>query len=206
MVDRRDQRPACRRRSGQPVPDRRRLCRDAQRTCSSASARASSLRPAASPHAFAKATVGKQLGDPKMPEGDTIYRAARSLNKALAGHVVTKFDTAYAHLSRVDDDTPIAGRTIERCEAAGQTPADRVQRRPHPADAHADERLVAPLSPRRAMVARAAGDARADRHGRLGRGGVRCARCRIRDGAAAPGDRSGGRARARPARAGVRSR
>ncbi|MDO8679945.1 MAG: DNA-formamidopyrimidine glycosylase family protein [Acidobacteriota bacterium] len=55
-----------------------------------------------------------------MPEGDSIYRAARSMNKVLAGHVVTKFDTAYAHLSRVDDDTPIAGRTIERCESAGK--------------------------------------------------------------------------------------
>lgn len=55
-----------------------------------------------------------------MPEGDTIFRAARSLHKALTGHEVTKFDTAYAHLSRVDDDTPIAGRTIERCEAAGK--------------------------------------------------------------------------------------
>ena len=50
----------------------------------------------------------------------SIFRAARSLHKALAGHVVTKFDTAYAHLSRVDDDTPIAGRTIERCESAGK--------------------------------------------------------------------------------------
>ena len=55
-----------------------------------------------------------------MPEGDHIFRAARSLNKVLAGHVVTKFDTAYAHLSRVDDDTPIAGRTIERCASAGK--------------------------------------------------------------------------------------
>jgi endonuclease VIII len=55
-----------------------------------------------------------------MPEGDMIFRAARSLHKALAGHQVTKFDTAYAHLSRVDDDLPIAGRTIERCEAAGK--------------------------------------------------------------------------------------
>ena len=55
-----------------------------------------------------------------MPEGDSIYRAARSMNKVLAGHVVTKFDTAYAHLSRVDDDQPIAGRTIERCESAGK--------------------------------------------------------------------------------------
>ncbi len=55
-----------------------------------------------------------------MPEGDTIYRTARALQKALAGHCVTKFDTAYAHLARVDDDGPIAGRMIERCEAAGK--------------------------------------------------------------------------------------
>ena len=55
-----------------------------------------------------------------MPEGDTIFRAARSLHKALAGHQATSFDTAYAHLSRVDDDAPIAGRMIERCEAAGK--------------------------------------------------------------------------------------
>ena len=55
-----------------------------------------------------------------MPEGDTIFRAARSLHKALAGHQVTNFDTAYAHLSRVNDDAPIAGRMLERCEAAGK--------------------------------------------------------------------------------------
>lgn len=55
-----------------------------------------------------------------MPEGDTIFRAARSLHQALAGHRVTKFDTAYAHLARVNDDGPIAGRLIERCEAAGK--------------------------------------------------------------------------------------
>jgi len=55
-----------------------------------------------------------------MPEGDTIFRAARSLHKALAGHRATKFDTAYAHLARVNDDGPIAGRMIERCEAAGK--------------------------------------------------------------------------------------
>lgn len=49
-----------------------------------------------------------------------IFRAARSLHKALAGHQATNFDTAYAHLSRVDDDAPIAGRMVERCEAAGK--------------------------------------------------------------------------------------
>lgn len=55
-----------------------------------------------------------------MPEGDTIFRAARSLHKALAGHIVTRFETAYAHLDRVDVDTPIAGRTIEQCESRGK--------------------------------------------------------------------------------------
>jgi endonuclease-8 len=55
-----------------------------------------------------------------MPEGDTIFRAARSLHKVLAGHLVTRFETAYAHLDRVNVDTPVAGRTIERCAAAGK--------------------------------------------------------------------------------------
>jgi endonuclease-8 len=55
-----------------------------------------------------------------MPEGDAIYRAARTMHRVLAGHVVTRFETAYAHLDRVNIDTPIAGRTIERCESAGK--------------------------------------------------------------------------------------
>jgi endonuclease VIII len=55
-----------------------------------------------------------------MPEGDTIFRAARSMHRLLAGHVVTRFETAYAHLDRVNVDTPIAGRTIERIASAGK--------------------------------------------------------------------------------------
>jgi endonuclease VIII len=55
-----------------------------------------------------------------MPEGDTIFRAARTLHRVLAGHVVTNFETAYAHLDRVNVDTPIAGRTVEKCESAGK--------------------------------------------------------------------------------------
>jgi len=55
-----------------------------------------------------------------MPEGDTIFRAARTLHRALAGRVVTRFDTAYAPLARVHDDTPITGRTIEAVEAHGK--------------------------------------------------------------------------------------
>src|ERR1700730_145849 len=56
----------------------------------------------------------------EMPEGDTIFRAARALNEALAGGVVRRFDTAYAQLARVNDDTPVVGRTVERVEARGK--------------------------------------------------------------------------------------
>jgi endonuclease-8 len=55
-----------------------------------------------------------------MPEGDSIFRAARSLHRVLSGHAVTRFDTAYAHLDRVNVDTPIVGRTIENCHSAGK--------------------------------------------------------------------------------------
>ena len=55
-----------------------------------------------------------------MPEGDTIYRAARTLNAALAGRVVTRFETVYAQLARIDRETPVAGRTIERVVSEGK--------------------------------------------------------------------------------------
>lgn len=55
-----------------------------------------------------------------MPEGDTIFRAARTLNRALAGHVVTRFETVFPKLSRVDFDEGIVGRTVERVEAQGK--------------------------------------------------------------------------------------
>jgi endonuclease-8 len=55
-----------------------------------------------------------------MPEGDTIYRAARAMQGVLAGKVVTGFETGLALLARVNDDTPLVGRTIERVEARGK--------------------------------------------------------------------------------------
>ena len=55
-----------------------------------------------------------------MPEGDTIYRAARTLHTALAGHAVTRFETGLAALAQVDRDEPIAGRTIDSVKAAGK--------------------------------------------------------------------------------------
>jgi len=55
-----------------------------------------------------------------MPEGDTIYRTARALNKALAGKVVTAFDTGLAKLASINDDTPVPGRTVLSVEARGK--------------------------------------------------------------------------------------
>jgi endonuclease-8 len=55
-----------------------------------------------------------------MPEGDTIYRAARALRKALSGKVVTSFETGVAKLASVNDDTPLIGRTVEKVEAVGK--------------------------------------------------------------------------------------
>jgi endonuclease-8 len=55
-----------------------------------------------------------------MPEGDTIFRAARTLHRALAGQVVTRFETQLPALARVDVDTPLAGRTVDQVEATGK--------------------------------------------------------------------------------------
>ena len=55
-----------------------------------------------------------------MPEGDTIYRAARALQRALAGQVVTGFETGLGKLARVNDDAPLVGRVVERVESRGK--------------------------------------------------------------------------------------
>ena len=55
-----------------------------------------------------------------MPEGDTIFRSARALNRALAGKTVTRFQTALAPLASVNDNTPVAGRVIEKVESRGK--------------------------------------------------------------------------------------
>ena len=55
-----------------------------------------------------------------MPEGDTIYRSARTLDKALTGKVVASFETALAQLASVNDNEAIAGRSIEKIEARGK--------------------------------------------------------------------------------------
>lgn len=55
-----------------------------------------------------------------MPEGDTIFRTARALTRALAGKPITGFRSNYALLTRYNDDTPLAGQTVERVEARGK--------------------------------------------------------------------------------------
>jgi endonuclease-8 len=55
-----------------------------------------------------------------MPEGDTIYRAARTLHRALAGKTVTGFESVLPKLTRVHDDTPVTGRTVEAVSARGK--------------------------------------------------------------------------------------
>jgi endonuclease-8 len=55
-----------------------------------------------------------------MPEGDTIYRAARAMQKALGGKVVTGFETGLAKLARVNDDVSLVGRVVEKVESRGK--------------------------------------------------------------------------------------
>lgn len=55
-----------------------------------------------------------------MPEGDTIFRAARTLHRALAGSPVVRFESAYAHVAAAAVDRPIVGRVVERVHAVGK--------------------------------------------------------------------------------------
>jgi endonuclease VIII len=55
-----------------------------------------------------------------MPEGDTIFRTARNLGRALVGKPVTGFRSTFPWLMRFNDDTPLAGQAVERVEARGK--------------------------------------------------------------------------------------
>ena len=54
-----------------------------------------------------------------MPEGDTVFRAARTLQRWLAGRLVTRFESVYPALTRIAEDQPIVGRTIASVSARG---------------------------------------------------------------------------------------
>ena len=55
-----------------------------------------------------------------MPEGDTIFRAARTLHRALAGKQVARFESVFPALTRVHDDAPLTGRTVESVSSVGK--------------------------------------------------------------------------------------
>jgi endonuclease-8 len=55
-----------------------------------------------------------------MPEGDTIFRTARALNRALTGQPVAYFDSSLAALAQANDQTPFTGQTITKVESRGK--------------------------------------------------------------------------------------
>ncbi len=55
-----------------------------------------------------------------MPEGDTIFRTARNIGRALMGKPVIGFRTTFPLLMRFNDDTPLVGQTVNQVEARGK--------------------------------------------------------------------------------------
>jgi endonuclease-8 len=55
-----------------------------------------------------------------VPEGDTIFRAAATLQRALGGHRVERFDSVFPALTRVHEDHPFIGATIDRVYSRGK--------------------------------------------------------------------------------------
>src|SRR5665213_1785109 len=55
-----------------------------------------------------------------MPEGDTVYRTALALQRALGGKTVTGFETALAGLARVEDEATLVGRVVTKVESRGK--------------------------------------------------------------------------------------
>ena len=55
-----------------------------------------------------------------MPEGDTIFRTAQALHRHLAGRIVTRFESVFPALTRIDHDRPLAGRAVERVVSRGK--------------------------------------------------------------------------------------
>jgi endonuclease-8 len=55
-----------------------------------------------------------------MPEGDTIYRTARAMQKVLGGGILTGFDTTLAKLAATHDNQLLTGRLIEKVDSRGK--------------------------------------------------------------------------------------
>jgi endonuclease-8 len=55
-----------------------------------------------------------------MPEGDSIFRAAATLHRALAGKPVVRFESVFPALTRVHEDRPLTNQSIEKVAAQGK--------------------------------------------------------------------------------------
>jgi len=55
-----------------------------------------------------------------MPEGDTIHRAAATLNRALAGQNVVRFESVFPALTRVHVDHPLTSMKFEKVQSVGK--------------------------------------------------------------------------------------
>lgn len=55
-----------------------------------------------------------------MPEGDTIFRSARALGRALGGRAITGFRSMIPLLTRFHHDTPLTGQMVESVESRGK--------------------------------------------------------------------------------------
>jgi endonuclease-8 len=55
-----------------------------------------------------------------VPEGDTIFRTARTLGRALVDKPVTGFRSTYPLLMRFNDDTPLVGQIVDGVESRGK--------------------------------------------------------------------------------------
>jgi endonuclease-8 len=55
-----------------------------------------------------------------MPEGDTLYRTATTLRKALVGQVVTEFETTVTAVAVVAEEHPVAGRRVSAVDPRGK--------------------------------------------------------------------------------------
>ena len=55
-----------------------------------------------------------------MPEGDTIFRTARALGRALGGKPITGFRSTYPRLTRHNDDAPLTGQQVVKVESRGK--------------------------------------------------------------------------------------
>jgi endonuclease-8 len=55
-----------------------------------------------------------------VPEGDTIFRAARTLHRALAGKKVVAFESVFPALTRVHVDTPLTEQAVDAVSASGK--------------------------------------------------------------------------------------